>query len=75
MGDVLYNFIDEKGDIVAHEVNDRVISANLTRLRKTPERVLTSGGREKISAIRGVIVTLGPTVFITDEVTARGLIG
>ena len=74
VGDVLYNFIDAAGDIVAHEVNDRVISANLARLRKTPERVLISGGREKISAIRGVINTLGPTVFITDEITARTLI-
>ena len=74
VGDVLYNFIDAAGDIVAHEVNDRVISANLARLRKTPERVLISGGREKISAIRGVIKTLGPTVFITDEITARTLI-
>lgn len=74
VGDVLYNFIDAAGDIVAHEVNDRVISANLARLRKTPERVLISGGREKISAIKGVINTLGPTVFITDEITARTLI-
>ena len=74
VGDVLYNFIDAAGDIVTHEVNDRVISANLARLRKTPERVLISGGREKISAIRGVINTLGPTVFITDEITARTLI-
>ena len=75
VGDVLYNFIDAAGGIVAHEVNDRIISANLARLRRTPERVLISGGREKIAAIKGVIKTLGPTVFITDEVTARTLIG
>ncbi len=74
VGDVLYNFIDEAGDIVAHEVNDRVISANLARLRKTPERVLISGGREKVNALRGAIRTLSPTVFITDEITARALI-
>ncbi len=75
VGDLLYNFVDAGGDIVAHEVNDRVISANLARLRRTPERVLISGGREKISAIKGVIKTLSPTVFITDEITARTLIG
>jgi DNA-binding transcriptional regulator LsrR (DeoR family) len=56
-------------------VNDRVISANLGRLRKTQERVLVSGGREKISALRGAIRTLAPTVFVTDEITARALIG
>lgn len=75
VGDILYNFIDEAGDIVPHEVNDRVISANLGRLRRTPERVLISGGREKIAAIRGAIRTLAPTVFVTDEITARTLIG
>lgn len=74
VGDVLYNFIDEAGEIVVHEVNDRVISANLSRLRKTPERVLISGGPEKVSAIRGAIRTLAPTVFITDEITAHALI-
>lgn len=75
VGDILYNFIDAAGGIVAHEVNDRIISVNLARLRRTPERVLISGGREKIAAIKGVIKTLGPTVFITDEITARALIG
>lgn len=74
VGDVLYNFIDADGEIVAHEVNDRVISANLARLRKTPERVLISGGREKVNALKGAIRTLSPTVFITDEITARALI-
>jgi len=75
VGDVLYNFIDEAGAIVPHEVNDRIISANLGRLRKTPERILVSGGREKISALKGAIRTLAPTVFVTDETTARALIG
>ena len=74
VGDVLYNFIDAAGDIVAHEVNDRVISANLARLRKTPERVLISGGKEKMIALSAAIRTLAPTTLIIDEQTALGLI-
>lgn len=73
VGDLLYNFIDEHGVPVRHEVNDRVISVNLRHLRRTPERVLISGGREKVVALRAAIGTLSPTTLITDEQTARSL--
>jgi DNA-binding transcriptional regulator LsrR (DeoR family) len=74
IGDVLYNFIDENGDLVDHEVNGRVISVNLARLRRTPERVLISGGKDKLEAIRATIRTIAPTALITDEQTALALL-
>jgi deoxyribonucleoside regulator len=74
VGDILYNFIDAAGDLVAHEVNDRVISVKLSAMRRTPERVLISGGRDKLIAVRAALVTLMPTTFITDELTARFLV-
>ncbi len=67
VGDVLYNFIDESGALVDHQVNARAISINLARLRRTPERVLISGGREKLVALKAAIRNLTPTVLITDE--------
>lgn len=70
IGDVLYNFIDKNGNVVNHEVNDRVISVNLARLRKTPERVLISGGKDKLVALKAAIHNLNPTTLITDEQTA-----
>ncbi|MHC5654977.1 sugar-binding transcriptional regulator [Stappia sp. ICDLI1TA098] len=75
VGDVLYNFIGEGGETVDHEVNQRAISVSLSRLRRTPERVLISGGKEKLVALRASIRTLEPTVLITDEQSARWLIG
>lgn len=75
VGDVLYNFIDESGAVVRHAVNDRVISVNLTHLRRTAERVLISGGKDKRIALKAAINTLAPTTLITDEQTARSLIG
>jgi deoxyribonucleoside regulator len=75
VGDVLYNFIDATGNLVDHEVNMRVISANLARLRRTPERVLISGGKDKLIALKAAIQTLAPTVLVTDECSARFLIG
>lgn len=74
VGDVLYNFIDENGDLVAHDVNDRVISVNLSLLRRTAERVLISGGNEKRVALRAAIKILNPTTLITDEQTAKALV-
>lgn len=74
VGDVLYNFINAEGEIVRHEVNERVISAPLSRLRRTPERVLISGGRDKRVAIKAAISTLSPTTLITDEQTALSLL-
>jgi DNA-binding transcriptional regulator LsrR (DeoR family) len=73
VGDVLYNFIDEDGRPVDHPVNRRIMSVDLARLRRTPERVLVSGGPEKLPVLRGAIKALSPTVLITDEVTAATL--
>ena len=73
VGDVLYNFIDKDGAVVDHEVNARVISVNLTRLRRTPERVLISGGKDKLVALRAAIQTVSPTTLITDEQTALAM--
>lgn len=74
IGDVLYNFINQDGELVDHEVNGRVISVNIARLRRTPERVLISGGKDKLNAIRATIRTIGPTTLVTDEQTAMSLL-
>ncbi len=73
VGDLLYNFIDEQGRLVDHPVNRRIMSVELSRLRRAPERVLVSGGPEKLAVLRGAIKALSPTVLITDEVTAAAL--
>ncbi len=74
VGDVLYNFIDRDGNTLDHDVNRRVISVNLARLKRTPERVLVSGGREKLTALRAALRTIAPTILITDEQTAIALL-
>ena len=71
VGDVFYNFIDAAGKTVDHAVNCRVISVNLSGLRRMPERILISGGKDKRVAMRAAIKTLDPTTLITDEQSAR----
>jgi deoxyribonucleoside regulator len=55
-------------------VNGRVISADLSLIRRCPERVLISGGKEKRIAMKAAMQTLMPTTLITDEQTAIGLL-
>jgi deoxyribonucleoside regulator len=74
VGDVLYNFIDPMGNLVDHDVNERVISVNLANLRRATERVLISGGIDKKIAVQAAVATLRPTTLITDEQTARYLV-
>jgi deoxyribonucleoside regulator len=74
VGDVLYNFIDPLGNLVDHDVNERVISVKLANLRRATERVLISGGIDKKIAVKAAVATLRPTTLITDEQTARYLV-
>lgn len=74
VGDVLYNFIDIEGRRVKHPINDRVISIPLESLARIPQRILVSGGSNKINVIQGALKALKPTVLVTDEITARTLI-
>lgn len=74
VGDLLYNFIDANGDIVDHPVNERAISVGIERLKKAHDCVLISGGEEKIAVLLGCLKILNPSVFITDEITARTIL-
>ena len=70
VGDILYNFVDQDGNIVNHPVNQRSISMPLDRLSRVEQRMLLSGGREKIDILKAALRSLRPHTFITDEVTA-----
>ena len=74
VGDLLYNFYDLSGTLVEHPLNGRVMSVSPPQLVRTPHRILTSGGRDKVEAMLGALRLLRPTVLITDEVTAASLL-
>jgi DNA-binding transcriptional regulator LsrR (DeoR family) len=74
VGDVLCHFFDRDGRLLDHPLNERVVSVPLDILRRVPRRVLASGGPDKVAAIKGAIALMRPTVFITDEATARSLL-
>lgn len=74
VGDILYHFLDANGALVDHSINTRLISMPLKRLKRIPQRILISGGGEKIDILRAAMVSIAPSVLITDEVTGRTLL-
>lgn len=74
VGDVLFNFFDVEGRLVDHPLNERSMSIPIPTLAATPNRVLVSGGPDKIEPIVGAFKLIRPTVLITDEATAEALI-
>lgn len=74
VGDLLFHYFDEAGRIVDHELNRRIMSVSIDLVRQAPLRILTSGGREKVAALRGAIELVQPNILVTDEHTATAVL-
>lgn len=74
VGDVLYNFLNAKGEPVDHPVNARSISPSLERVKRINNKVVISGGREKAEVLKATLLCLKPGVLITDERSALRLL-
>ena len=69
----LCHYFDRRGRLVDHPINETVMAVPIRILTKAKLRILASGGTHKTEAIFGAIEALRPTVFITDEMTAKAL--
>jgi deoxyribonucleoside regulator len=74
VGDLLFNFYGRDGRIVDHEINSRVMSIPIERLKKVPIRLIASGGHDKVASLLGAITLVDCNVLITNEETARELL-
>ena len=74
VADVLCHFIDRDGQLIEHPLNRRVIAADPRQLRQAPRLILASGGWNKVQAMLAAIRLLDPSVIITDEHAAQGLL-
>jgi DNA-binding transcriptional regulator LsrR (DeoR family) len=74
VGDVLCHYFDRRGELVDHPINETIMAVPIETLTATPVRILASGGAHKTQAILGAMRALRPTVFITDEMTAKALL-
>lgn len=74
VGDICLRFFDAAGQPVVTPLNDRVISMELSELRKVPRVIGVAGGRRKTGAIRGALAGKLINVLITDRATAERLL-
>lgn len=73
-GDICYNFIDDKGEVIRNSWNEKSISIELKKLKKIPLVVGVAAGSEKVNAIKAALKGNLIDVLITDEGTAKLLV-
>lgn len=74
-GDILGHFINEKGEPVSSDLEGRTITTSLETLKKLQNVIGVAAGTGKVRAIRAALRGGYLDVLITDEETARGLVG
>ena len=74
VGDVLNHFMDKDGNLIQTEIEDRVISTDLDKLRQLKNVVGVAGGKDKVTAIKAVLNGGYLNVLITDSDTAANLL-
>ena len=74
VGDVLCRFIDARGNVIDHPINERVVAIDPQELRAARKIVLASGGWQKFEVIRAAMILLKPQVLVTDELVAERLV-
>ena len=67
-------FLDAQGRPVAGELDDRMIGMTVQDIGKIPERICVAAGRDKVDAIRALLIGGYVTTLVTDEETARSLL-
>jgi lsr operon transcriptional repressor len=74
VGDICFQFIDEKGKLLKSPLMDRVIGVDLPTLKASPRVVGIAGGLSKIPAILASLRGKWINVLITDRRTAESLV-
>lgn len=74
IGDVLGQFLDENGQSVVPQVDDRTIGMPLDLVHKVPEKIMAAAGPHKVGIIRAACRRGLVDTLVTDDVTARMLL-
>lgn len=74
VGDILSHFIDQDGNPINTDIEDRLLSTSLATLRTLPNVIGVAAGDSKLKAIRASLKGGYLNVLITNEQTALNLI-
>ncbi|WP_207911045.1 sugar-binding transcriptional regulator [Paenibacillus albiflavus] len=73
VGDILMHFIDEDGNLVDSEIEEKLVSIDLEKLREKGNVIGVAAGKNKIEAIKAALKGGYINTIITDESTAEFL--
>ena len=74
VGDIVSRFIDENGQIVNQDLDNRTIGIDLENLRQKDYSILVAGAKKKLISIHGALTGGYANVLITDKQTAIDLL-
>lgn len=74
VGDVLGRFFDINGKLIPSDIQERVISLDIEKMKEIDTVIAVAGGERKVEAIYGALRAAFIDVLVTDESTARSLI-
>jgi DNA-binding transcriptional regulator LsrR (DeoR family) len=74
VGDVMGYFLDRRGALIDHPINDWVLGIDLADLNDLPNVTLAAGGLKKVPIIAAILARRCIDHLVTDEVTAAALL-
>ncbi|KIO94085.1 Deoxyribonucleoside regulator DeoR (transcriptional repressor) [Levilactobacillus brevis] len=74
VGDIFSRYIDEQGQIVNPELNERTIGIDLDSLKQKEHSILVAAGDAKVPAVRAALLGGYPNCLIIDQHAAAQLL-
>lgn len=74
VGDIFSRYIDENGEIVNPQLNQRTIGINLASLKQKEHSILVAAGDAKVPAVRAALLGGYPNCLIIDQHAATQLL-
>ena len=74
VGDIGARFFDRQGQLVAHELNERLIGLTLEEIGRIATRVVAATGPDKHTALQAALTAGLATVLVTDAGMAHRLL-
>lgn len=75
VGDICSRFIDERGNPAVPGLDARTVAIPLADLRAKATRICVAGGPPKVRPLRAALASGYVSHLVTDETTARALLG
>jgi DNA-binding transcriptional regulator LsrR (DeoR family) len=74
VGDVVLRYINDMGEPIDLEINERIIGLTLEQIKAVPRVIAVAGGKAKYELIRAALRGRIMNVLVTDHITAGNLL-